>query len=88
MASGHAAIEAKGVSKLFQGAGQEAVYLDEVAGRQLLHVTFGSVLTQGRDASGRTFKEGILEVLHRHADLHAELLETHFVRHLSQLNAG
>jgi len=72
----------------FQGAAQEAVYLDEVAGRQLLHVTFGSVLTQGRDASGRAFKEGILEVLHRHADLHAELLEKHFVRHLSQLNAG
>jgi hypothetical protein len=72
----------------FQGVAQEAVYLDEVAGRQLLHVTFGSVLTQGRDASGRAFKEGILEVLHRHADLHAELLEKHFVRHLSQLNAG
>lgn len=72
----------------FQGVAQEAVYLDEVAGRQLLHVTFGSVLTQGRDASGRAFKEGILEVLHRHADLHAELLEKHFVHHLSQLNAG
>lgn len=72
----------------FQGRSEEAVYLDEVVGRQLLHVTFGSVLTQGRAASGRTFKEGILEVLHAQADLHAEFLEGHFVKHLSQLNAG
>lgn len=72
----------------YRGPGDEAVYLDEVAGRQLLHVTFGSVLTQGLDATGRRFKEGLLEVLRENADLHSELIEGHFVKHLSQLNAG
>jgi tagaturonate epimerase len=72
----------------YRGTGDEAVYLDEVAGRQLLHVTFGSVLTVGVDSQGRRFKDGLLEALHRHADLHSELLEKHFVKHLSLLNAG
>lgn len=72
----------------YRGLGDEAVYLDEVAGRQLLHVTFGSVLTRGVDSRGRRFKDSLLEILHRHADLHAELLEKHFVKHLSLLNAG
>lgn len=66
----------------------EVKYLDEDFGRQLLHVTFGSVLTKGKAASGRSFKEGILEVLENNADLHAELLEKHLGKHLSLLNAG
>ena len=61
---------------------EEAVYLDEVAGRQLLHVTFGSVLTSPQ------FKPRILETLNKHADLHAEFLEKHFTKHLSLLSQG
>ena len=72
----------------YAGAQDEALFLDEVAGRQLLHVTFGSVLTVGTDVRGRTFKEGILETLDRHAALHLELLERHFTKHLSLLRAG
>jgi hypothetical protein len=72
----------------YAGAQDEAMFLDEVAGRQLLHVTFGSVLTAGADARGRKFKDGILEVLDRHAALHLELLEKHFTKHLSLLRAG
>ncbi|MCW5557974.1 MAG: hypothetical protein KIT22_09100 [Verrucomicrobiae bacterium] len=72
----------------FRGAADEAVYLDELAGRQLLHVTFGSVLTAGADAQGRPFKAGILEVLEANAALHSELVERHFVKHLSLLKAG
>lgn len=72
----------------FASPADEATYLDEIPGRQLLHVTFGSVLTQGLDSRGRPFKEGILEVLYQHADLHAELLAGHFDRHLSLLKAG
>lgn len=72
----------------FASPADEPAYLDEVPGRQLLHVTFGSVLTQGVDARGRSFKDGILEALHQHADLHAELLARHFERHLSLLKAG
>lgn len=72
----------------FRSGADEARYLDEVVGRQLLHVTFGSVLTQGLDAHGRPFKDGLIEVLQEHPRLHAGLLEAHFVKHLSQLNAG
>ena len=72
----------------YAGPPDEAFFLDEVAGRQLLHVTFGSVLTAGTDACGRRFKDGILKVLDRHAALHLELLEKHFTKHLSLLKAG
>ena len=67
---------------------EERRYLDERVGRQLLHVTFGSVLTQGRDDRGRPFKDAILELLDRRADLYQETLVAHFEKHLSLLNAG
>ena len=73
---------------VFQGRTEEPVYLDEVAGRQLLHVTFGSVLTQGVDGQGRRFRESILELLQKHPDLHREFLEKHFTKHLRLLNQG
>lgn len=72
----------------FNGPADEARFLDERPGRQLLHVTFGSVLTAGTDAKGRRFKEGILEALHGHTDLHLELLDRHFSKHLNLLRAG
>ena len=71
-----------------RGAAGEALYLDERVGRQLLHVTFGSVLTQGADAKGRRFKEAILEALQKNPDVHLEFLEKHFDKHLSGLNKG
>jgi hypothetical protein len=72
----------------YHGWQDEKLFLDERVGRQLLHVTFGSVLTQGRDRKGDGFKEGIVERLEKHADLHAEVIEKHFARHLSLLNQG
>jgi hypothetical protein len=72
----------------YAGPKDEAVFLDEVAGRQLLHVTFGSVLTAGTDAKGRRFKDGILEQLQHRGALHLEVLEKHFTKHLSLLRAG
>ncbi|MBI4323685.1 MAG: hypothetical protein HY674_00300 [Chloroflexi bacterium] len=72
----------------YAGRPDEGRYLDDRVGRQLLHVTFGSVLTAGTDAQGRRFKAGILEQLHRHADLHQEFLERHFTKHLALLNKG
>lgn len=71
-----------------RGAADEALYLDERVGRQLLHVTFGSVLTQATDSKGRRLKEGILDALHKHPDLHLEVLENHFDKHLSGLSKG
>lgn len=66
----------------------ERLYLDERPGRQLLHVTFGSVLTKGKCASGRPFREAILETLAENAALHDSLLEKHFDRHIGLLNQG
>jgi tagaturonate epimerase len=66
----------------------EKHYLDEIPGRQLLHVTFGSVLTQGKRANGQTFKEAILAVLKNDPALYRELLDIHFTKHLSLLNHG
>jgi tagaturonate epimerase len=72
----------------YGGAKDEPLFLDETIGRQLLHVTFGSVLTQGVDAKGRRFKEGILEQLHQRSDLHLEIVEKHFTKHLTLLSQG
>jgi len=66
----------------FSGPKEEPRFLDEVAGRQLLHVTFGSVLTHP------TFKPRILETLEGHAALHEELVERHLTKHLSLLARG
>lgn len=67
---------------------REAVFLDQDAGRQMLHVTFGSVLTQGKAANGQTFNEAILEMLHAEAALHKDVLAHHLGRHITLLNAG
>jgi hypothetical protein len=66
----------------------ERIYLNEEAGRQILHVTFGSVLTAGQTGQRRPFKELILETLHRHADLHKHVLAEHLGRHITLLCAG
>lgn len=66
---------------------RERVFLDEDHGRQVLHVTFGSVLTQGTTAAGRSFREAILALLEEEKDLHAEFLENHLGRHLRALRA-
>jgi hypothetical protein len=63
----------------------EIEFLDHFAGRQIMHVTFGSVLSQGRTVEGRTMKEAIREVLEANARLHSELLERHLGRHLQLL---
>jgi tagaturonate epimerase len=77
-----AALKAKGTADL------EHNYLDERVGRQLLHVTFGSVLTLGRRANGQPFKDALLDVLRSNAALHDEFLERHFDKHLNLLSAG
>jgi hypothetical protein len=51
-------------------------------GRQILHCTFGSVLT---DESLGTALRGVLEA---HTVTYAEVLEDHFTRHLEALQAG
>lgn len=66
----------------------EQVFLDEDAGRQLLHVTFGSVLTKGIAADGGSFRSHLLKTLEDNPGLHIEVLEKHLGKHLQLLNAG
>lgn len=80
--------EIDGLRSFHQGAADEALYLDERVGRQLLHVTFGSTLTLGTQKNGRRFKQGIMEALEKIPDLHLEFLEQHFDKHLSGLSKG
>lgn len=70
------------------GTNTEEAFLDRRAGRQMLHVTFGSVLTEGKDERGQPFRERLISLLQDHAQLHHDLLEQHFHRHLGQLMKG
>lgn len=57
----------------------EQDYLEGDAGRQILHVTYGSVLTDGG------FKDRLMDKLEQHADLHAEFLAAHLGKHIARL---
>jgi hypothetical protein len=62
--------------------------LDQFDAREILHVTFGSVLTT-RDEEGRLrFYDRLVEVLRKHPDTYAEGLEAHFLRHLQPFAAA
>jgi hypothetical protein len=51
-------------------------------GRQVLHCTFGSVLTHPE------FGPAVRRVLEAHPETYAEVLADHFARHLEALRAG
>lgn len=50
--------------------------------REVLHVTFGKVLTAKNKNGGYLFRERIVHCLNEHEDTHYELLKRHFQRHL------
>jgi hypothetical protein len=57
--------------------------LDHFDARQILHVTFGSVLTE-RDPDGRPrFSDRFMDFLRNHPEEYAANLQEHFVRHLT-----
>jgi hypothetical protein len=62
----------------------EQLYLTEDNGRQLLHVTFGSVLTVC-DGEKFRFKDDLLSMLKSESGLHESFLIKHFGKHLSLL---
>lgn len=62
----------------------ERRYLDEDDGRQILHVTFGSVLT-GREGGRPIFRERLLELLNREASTYVDVLRHHIGRHVDRL---
>ena len=56
--------------------------LNDDHARQVLHVTFGSILN-GREPISSGFKERLMHCLTLHEDLYEKNLETHFDKHLS-----
>ncbi len=52
--------------------------LDDFHAREILHVTFGSVLAR--------FGADLKPALVKHADSYAQALQTHFIKHLRLLN--
>jgi hypothetical protein len=60
----------------------ERVYLSEDDGRQILHVTFGSVLTDA------TLGPALSELLVAEPETHREVLREHFGKHLKALRRG
>ncbi len=69
-------------------ADAERLLLDEPAGRQCLDATFPTMVTLVQDATGRKFKDAILEVLEAHADLYVETLAAAFEQQFALLQAG
>jgi hypothetical protein len=67
---------------------REQEFLDGNDGRQMLHVTFGSVLTKGHMTNGQPYKDALLQTLHDNNDLHEELLARHLGHHIELLSAG
>jgi tagaturonate epimerase len=65
----------------------ERIFLDEDKGRQLMHATYGSVLTQGKGADGGAYGDKLMGILDKNADLHLEFVERHFDKHLGLLVA-
>ena len=56
--------------------------LDQADARQVLHVTFGQVLTE------RSLAEPLLAALRTQPDAYAETLERHFLKHLRPFAAA
>jgi hypothetical protein len=61
--------------------------LDQFDAREILHVTFGSVLTTRKDDGGWLFHDRFMALLRSHPDAYANNLEPHFLRHLKPFTA-
>ena len=62
--------------------------LEQFDAREILHVTFGSVLTEPGPTGGLRFGDRLRELLNQHADLYAGNLEAHFLRHLKPFSSN
>jgi hypothetical protein len=60
----------------------EETYLEKNDGRQLLHLTYGSVLTATGESGEPRFKDRFFALLDEHEAEHYEVLGAHFDRHL------
>jgi hypothetical protein len=62
--------------------------LDQFDAREILHVTYGSVLTEPGEQGGLRFGDRLRTLLNKHAELYAGNLETHFQRHLKPFSSN
>jgi tagaturonate epimerase len=62
--------------------------LDQFDAREILHVTFGSVLTTRKDDGGWLFYDRFMALLRAHPENYATNLESHFLRHLKPFVAA
>jgi hypothetical protein len=60
-----------------------AQVLDDFDGRQLVHVTFGSVLTMRDESGGYRFRARLLEALAANEEIYSAVLERHIGRHVT-----
>jgi tagaturonate epimerase len=56
--------------------------LDQFDTREILHVTYGSILTATAPSGGLRFSEHLRDLLSKHSDRYAVNLEAHLLRHL------
>ena len=59
--------------------------LDQFDAREILHVTFGSVLTERSTDGVWVFYEPLMRLLRENEEVYASSLEAHFLRHLAPL---
>ena len=81
----HVSAELTAVPEQLEDNNLENWYLENEAGRQILHVTFGSVLRGGSTRAGANFKELILENLTKYDQLYLEVLQQHLGKHIQLL---
>jgi hypothetical protein len=62
----------------------ERVYLDGNAGRQILHVTFGTVLTY-EEGGQRKYRGRLLGLLNEAPETYLAVLKKHIGRHIADL---
>jgi len=66
----------------------ERTFLDENNARQLLHVTYGSILTAKLSDGGWLFHNRIREILIENEEEHHQTVAAHLERHIKALGWG
>ena len=62
----------------------ESAYLDDDDGRQLLHITYGSLLSAEENGASR-FRERLFALLDAHEDEHYDALRSHLLHHIEEI---
>jgi hypothetical protein len=85
-ASYHISAELNHIPEKVDDVDLEKWYLDHDSGRQILHVTFGSVLNRGKSVDGAALKTLLLDNLTKNDQLYRDVLKRHLGKHIELLN--